>query len=99
MTKCMLFCCALLLAAPALAQDEGWCFPRTQENPRYPFGLIVSFTMELNERKNAGQITAQDFDWAYGEIGKANQAFGNNEPKAGCLLLEEIEAEFQLMPR
>lgn len=44
-------------------------------------------------------MTGQDFNWADAEIGKAGEAFARGEPKAGCLLLEELEMEFQLQPR
>ena len=82
------------------AQDgEGWCYANTKDNPKYPFGLMVAFTTELSARKNAGQITEADYDWAYAEIGKANQLFANNEPKAGCLLIEELELEYELLPK
>lgn len=89
-----------LFGAPGVVLAEtGWCYDNYKENPRSPFGLIASFSLELSARKNAGQISEQDFNWAYGEIGKANEAFARNEPKAGCLVLEELEMEFQLQPR
>ena len=79
--------------------EDGWCYANYKENPRFPFGLITSFTLELSARKSNGQMTEQDYNWAYAEIGKANEAFANNEPKAGCLILDELEMEFQLQPR
>lgn len=87
-----------LLGHPVLAED-GWCYENFKENPKSPFALIASFTIELSNRKAAGQMTEKDFNWAYREIGKANVAFANNEPKAGCLILEELEIEFQIQPR
>ena len=89
-----------LLGTPGVAlAEEGWCYANYKEDPRSAFGLIAAFSLELSNRKATGQMTEQDFNWAYGEIGKANQAFATGEPKAGCLLLEELEIEFQLQPR
>lgn len=104
MTKIKLFLLAglvlPLLGSPGVVlAEEGWCYANYKDNPRSPFGLIASFALELSARKTAGQMTEQDFNWAYAEIGKANEAFARNEPKAGCLLLEELEFEFQLQPR
>lgn len=88
----------LLLAAPVHAEG-GWCYADFQDNPKAPFALLASFTMELTARKNAGQVSEEDYKRTYGEIGAANEAFARGEPKAGCQKLEALEDEFKLLPR